>query len=918
MELPAGNSFHGQIAGRFDRRPSSDPANPKSQTQRVERGPINPEPLHQWGSSYDPSAGPDSLIYKTRQFLAPGVRLDSKDPVAQGVLKGDFLPWRHQDVKALDPSDDEYKLYDGEDSSRDLVALYSHEGNTEDPYSFRVDLQDLHLGAEEGKMDLYLLLSFPGGTTSNSALPNGLPGGTDHPWQVAVAIYDSKNHAVTNSKGEEQEKALLASGFNASVDAVQLALDKKVLRDMGWKDGDPLHIQAFTTKDFSETITDTLSQNRKADGTLEMFTSPWDVGGTIFGGTDTTSNAGKGKVAFVWHGNQPLMRSESTKNLLESPDGTGMSRILDSVEKWKQPVELHLSGTLQSNIEWANPAFNDRIKRLVKEGLVTIEGGVYAEQLMPPFVGEVNAESLQMGKKRALEYGQKEIPVAWTPERVTNAGTMSDMRNAGYEATIADYLRAWFPNDVGKEYKIHEVNGTKVFFIDHYLQEHMASNTDGGLDAPLRDSLLNSALSEDQEQVHLGMNDWEFGAGHPFGSSQPAPHIPKAIDRNLRWIAHHPWIETVTPTEILRQKWQTVQHGEGRYLTTKSYLGADTMDTWYYGDSRHESYFDYVPLERGWDFGGKKDEIASGKKLGGVNTKGTILADAWDAIKKAPKNALSDLARKVFMSCISETAWHDWDGNPRRISGWQKDMAGQVRQIPILTAAAEWAEKARLGKVSQKTVVAEQDLNMDGDSEFVISNNRIFAVFSSIGGRLVMAASYDTTDGAVSLVGSPLSFSMNEGEAEVNPQVARRNYDMAYQKVSGFREKGHDDEIYIRDEAPQGSLLAFRSPDSRVRKAISLPDGGNILWVSYEVPGAQEVLFGLSPNPNDMLVNGRENLSIRVSPNTYKVKNIAGGQVSVLFGDTRLASSDTNLPSTEKVVVEGKGSFKVGLQLGRD
>src|SRR5215470_900615 len=70
----------------------------------------------------------------------------------------EFQDWTHADLKALDDAgpDDAglYRVFDGYDDSRDLVAFYEREEGAN--VYFRVDVHDLALGAEASNLDLYL------------------------------------------------------------------------------------------------------------------------------------------------------------------------------------------------------------------------------------------------------------------------------------------------------------------------------------------------------------------------------------------------------------------------------------------------------------------------------------------------------------------------------------------------------------------------------------------------------------------------------------------------------------------------------------------------------------------------------------------------------------------------------------------
>src|SRR5579859_2892441 len=111
----------------------------------------------------------------------------------------EFQDWSNNDVRVVSPNNDELILNDGYDSSRDLIAFYSHDGGAtgsggDGNYYFRLDFFDLALNAENGNLDVYVLIDCASGGTN--ALPDGVQGTTDHPWNVAVKVYDSVNKGV--------------------------------------------------------------------------------------------------------------------------------------------------------------------------------------------------------------------------------------------------------------------------------------------------------------------------------------------------------------------------------------------------------------------------------------------------------------------------------------------------------------------------------------------------------------------------------------------------------------------------------------------------------------------------------------------------------------------------------------------------
>lgn len=177
------------------------------------------------------------------------------------------------DLLLTDPEGNEYPLLDGYDSSRDITTVYAREGKPEDSFSFKVGLADLQEDAPCGHLDLYLMLDFEQG--GNFLLPDGIRGLTDHPWEVAVAAYDPEHWNIYTQSGVRNE-ALQALAFDPGEKAVTLSLDKSLLREMGWRDGQAINLQVFTTSDQTGTITDATTSPK-----------PWENSGFLIGAVST-------------------------------------------------------------------------------------------------------------------------------------------------------------------------------------------------------------------------------------------------------------------------------------------------------------------------------------------------------------------------------------------------------------------------------------------------------------------------------------------------------------------------------------------------------------------------------------------------------------------------------------------------------
>ena len=124
-----------------------------------------------------------------------------------------FEPLTRQSLIAERPVGRSPRLYDGYDSSRDIAALYAREGRPEQPYAVDIEVAHLRPAAEMGHLDTHLELNW----------------GQEHPYQINLDKDDeSTRHSTT---------------FNR----IQKRIDKDQLRGMGWRDGQPIHIQVVTS-----------------------------------------------------------------------------------------------------------------------------------------------------------------------------------------------------------------------------------------------------------------------------------------------------------------------------------------------------------------------------------------------------------------------------------------------------------------------------------------------------------------------------------------------------------------------------------------------------------------------------------------------------------------------------------------------
>jgi len=202
----------------------------------------------------------EQLAYDGK-FLARyvGARLQAKsraDRNDQG--KGALKPLTQAAVKAYDSAFDIKRKFDGYDSSRNIVALYSEEGAPEHSYRFAVELAHLRPAAQNGELDTTLELKH-----GESAL--------------FLELLDDKTLKIGSEKLSQDKFRLEHS---TRYNQVVLELDKSLLREtLGWSDGEPMEMAVSTFAEGEEAVVDQV--RARTDGRAGEKLFRWE-GKTIY------------------------------------------------------------------------------------------------------------------------------------------------------------------------------------------------------------------------------------------------------------------------------------------------------------------------------------------------------------------------------------------------------------------------------------------------------------------------------------------------------------------------------------------------------------------------------------------------------------------------------------------------------------
>ncbi len=569
----------------------------------------------------------------------------------------EFQDWSSNDVRVVSPNANEFILNDGYDTSRDLIAFYTHDGGAtgsggDGNYYFRADFFDLQLGAEKGYLDLYVLINCTSGGTTT--LPDGVQGTTDHGWNIAVAMYDTINAQIYNSSlvgmGTNSFVSSDAAGggnsyWNSQLDAVEFGINRQVLLNAGWNGTSPLQFWVYTTKDFNTTLIDTVNSYNRSTFVLS-------------GAVASTNTVRTAKYAAVAHANQSLAARTATEAQIYSSAFTnqnlypGFVRTLETHAMLNVPLNMHISGTLLSSFLWARsadptvdgPTFLQNVKSLIQSGNGALIGGVFAESIMPYFEGQVNQRSIAAFNDLAQTiFGltTNDIKVMHVPERVIHSNTnwahanpagpltgkpFQDILAGGYQATYLDevsHLHWWFYpsetnsfsnccgtgnelwagfggcNDRDYQHKVHKINGVYCFMINDRVDGAKFGPQDNGMANDTRYVLLNQALEANDPGNPGGyaLLSLVFDDWEAYAGNCFTCATPNnnadQWHQTIRWAANHQWIQVVKLKDVL-----TWALSDTNWVIDHGYTYNDSIQT--YEWLKRASEQDYDHWYYGW------------------------------------------------------------------------------------------------------------------------------------------------------------------------------------------------------------------------------------------------------------------------------------------------------------------------------
>jgi hypothetical protein len=599
---------------------------------------------------------------------------------------------------------------------------------------------------------------------------------------------------------------------------------------------------------------------------------------------------------------------------------------------------------------------------MVRTNVVDLFGSTFSDHMLPYFTKDFNRDNERLARQWLERMYDCQIDPAfaplWTPERLLDSDVLDKILDMGYASTLLDqntHLFHWLGRtesltDGG--YRVNSINGVRGFVIHNVASGYRFAQADGGMDLALRGLLNRKARSGTQDQVVTLLSNWE-----DFTVKAQAD----AYDANIRWAANRPWVVLITHEQINRgdvdawgdpagDAWAALDRGyASRSKQSHDWVNHATQgnfDEWYVGSPREEG------LE------GRRFPVRPGVSVPfryGMLYSDGIVAEAWQRVQSIGQPDLAALARAALHASVFQTAFHNQSNNDLRrystgayvwpdtgsntLATFARVAQGQTRFAAVYRRVDQWAAIAASVTTPQR---GEEDVDLDGETELLLYNSRIFAIFERIGGRMTGAWARDRITGSVrQVIGNPVGYAGSETEEEGASNALPDGSPDAY-RTSALKDwwdgsRPYVNDLYAAEDRTNG--WRFSSPDGRVRKTVTLAPFSAAFEVEYQTEAPTlYVRHGLSPDLRDLLESGQRNLPaaraeggvltlINTNPPLHAAARIryadAGHNTSL---NPQARDEDTNRldyatvnmrnqAQTQQVELYGSGVFRFALEL---
>jgi hypothetical protein len=172
------------------------------------------------------------------------------------------------------------------------------------------------------------------------------------------------------------------------------------------------------------------------------------------------------------------------------------------------------------------------------------------------------------------------------------------------------------------------------------------------------------------------------------------------------------------------------------------------------------------------------------------------------------------------------------DTSNNNLAGFSK---GRAKPVPLgrgVSRVSQWAATA--ATLVEHNDATSEDADLDGEAEHLLFNDRVFAMFERIGGRMTCAFVRDLSSGRVlQVVGNPHSYAGFETEEEgVGECHQRRGGQLSHQRLQRLvcRRQHRLQQRPLHGHRDDGNGFIFTSSDGKIAKTITLAVRANALF----------------------------------------------------------------------------------------
>ncbi len=587
--------------------------------------------------------------------------------------------FEYQHLRALDPTDTLLP-------EMDLIALYYN--TTGGEAHVRIDLLDFQ---DSSEFDLYITFDIrPGGSRQ---LP--LKDNTGSDWDLLIRVPASGSPDLFNASLESSQAENIEVHKDPVLDIISVTIPPSLLDLPG-----PVRLQVFTSFPGGDQAIDTL-------GPVLSDIHPSQRVSLLLTFWNTFSSYSPAQALRTWSGahSGPSGERFGLRHLLDAVSETGVPVTLLDVKNPQNLAGLDYLGEL------------DQVQALDHRGLL------YLPDILPEAIlGSAQPEWLiermiTIYLDSVDSFGLAHSPSVAMLTENPDQDFLDLFKELDYTAVFSPFYES---SGTGPGYSLTR-SGTLLLLPLPQTNTYRSRATDRGLSLEWRRALLTAAMEgEDSQVVSLGGD-----LSNTFWGD------PQQSEDMLRWIAAHPWIQPVSPEEIIRDHFPVAE--------------AAILDS-----ARHQPTA-YVPIG------------VNGLPISSGYTYDQIRAFFQDGLFNHGDSPLAESAwRMYFNTQISSEGIGEKVDALGSVSTFSESndritldflRANSIGRTGIFLSALRWAQTLITNPTSSEQKIKMEDIDWDGEPEAVLKNDWLYAVVTPEGGRLAALFGYDPLSGAVQLIG---------------------------------------------------------------------------------------------------------------------------------------------------------------------